>query len=124
MRVLSGVDLVSIDRFAKAFDKHGDAFAKKFLTEKELAHCMGVVEKMAGRFAAKEAVLKAIGTGFWQNGVVLTDVSVMPDRWGAPQVELSGQALLLFEEMGGSSLSVSISHEAGLVVAFCTLLAN
>lgn len=82
MRVLSGVDLVSVERFAKAFDRHGDAFAKKFLTEKEQAHCMGVVEKMAGRFAAKEAVLKALGTGFWQNGVVLTDVSVMVDRWG------------------------------------------
>ncbi len=124
MRVLSGVDLVSVERFAKAFDRHGDAFAKKFLTEKEQAHCMGVVEKMAGRFAAKEAVLKALGTGFWQNGVVLTDVSVMVDRWGAPQVALSGQALAIYKEMGGSSISVSLSHEAGIVVAFCTLLVN
>lgn len=122
MRIQNGVDLVSIERFAKAYEKRGEAFARKILDEKELAHCMGVVEKIAGRFAAKEAVLKALGTGFWQNGVRLTDVSVMPDRWGAPQAELSGQALAVYKELGGQSLALSISHEAGFVVAFCSLL--
>lgn len=122
MQIKNGVDILNIERFAKAFDKHGDVFAKKILTPDELAHCMGVVEKMAGRFAAKEAVLKALGTGFWQNGITLRDVSVLPDRWGAPSVVLSGQALVIYEELGGSSISVSISHDSGFVIASCVIL--
>ncbi len=122
MKIYNGVDMVDISRFEEKLNRSGSVLEKKLLSKAEQEYCKGIAEKMAGRFAAKEAVLKALGTGFWQNGVSLSDVEVLADELGAPKVLLSGRAKERYEELGGEQIALSISHEAGLALAFCVII--
>jgi len=107
-----GVDIVSCDRLRKAIEKHGDRFLHRVFTQVELDYCAGKkrrIEHLAGRFAAKEAVLKVLGTG-WQNGISWTEIEVSNLPSGQPQVNLSGKCKQIAEGQGLQRFLISISH--------------
>jgi len=110
--VAHGVDLVDCKRLAEAIERHGERFLNRIYTRNELAYCRGrkrELEHLAGRFAAKEAVLKVLGTG-WKDGIAWTDIEVVNTPSGRPIVKLSGQCRLIADQQGLSSILVSISH--------------
>lgn len=115
----SGIDIVAIDRIARMFERHGDRFLRRLLTPEEQTAALALanpIPRLAGRFAAKEAVMKALGTG-WGAGVNFTQIEVVNDSTGAPTVRLHGAALQRCEAMGGRRWHVSISHEREVAVA-------
>ncbi len=122
-RIKTGVDLVYIPRMV-SFMESGDteSRAAKTFSEQEIEYCRKTgggwhYHRLAARFAAKEAVLKAMGTGFSQ-GLYLHDVSVGRRDSGEPYVILSPRAQALFRAMGGVSLSISLTHENEYACAF------
>jgi len=107
-----GVDLVSCARLAESIERHGQRFLDRVFTEAEQAYCGGKkreIEHYAGRFAAKEAVLKVLGTG-WRNGINWTDIEVRNQPAGQPKVSLSGRCREIADELGLESIVISISH--------------
>jgi holo-[acyl-carrier protein] synthase len=110
--VAHGIDLVDCKRLAEAIGRHGERFLNRIYTKNELAYCRGrkrELEHLAGRFAAKEAVLKLLGTG-WKNGIAWTDIEVVNTPSGKPVVKLTGQCRLIADQQGLSSILISISH--------------
>lgn len=104
----TGIDVLEISRFAEAIARHGERFLNRIFTSAELENCQGRVERLAVRFAAKEAFLKAVGTGF--SGVTWHDVEVLTSSGGAPALHLSGNALRLAEGLGVVRTHISLSH--------------
>jgi holo-[acyl-carrier protein] synthase len=114
-----GIDIVEVPRIARMLREHGERFLERCFTAAEREYCLAGKrrdEHLAGRFAAKEAVLKALGTG-WKNGIAWTDVEVVRDQSGAPSVRLRGPAARLAAERGIGAWSLSLSHTAGYAVA-------
>ena len=114
-----GVDLVECSRLAEVIGRHGDRFLRRVFTPGELAYCRPRkrwIEHLAGRFAAKEAVFKVLGTG-WRGGIAWTDVEVVNDAAGRPDVVLSGRCREIAEELGLSTILLSISHTAAHAIA-------
>jgi holo-[acyl-carrier protein] synthase len=107
-----GVDLVSCARLAESIERHGQRFLDRVFTEAEQAYCRGKkreIEHYAGRFAAKEAVFKVLGTG-WRNGINWTDVEIRNQPSGQPKVSLSGRCREIADELGLAGIVISISH--------------
>lgn len=121
MNVLgNGVDLVDCQRVDQMVQRHGERFLRRVFTPAELDYCRGRrrwVEHLAGRFAAKEAVLKVLGTG-WSGGIQWTDMEVVNLPTGRPQVRLSGECRRVADEMGIAQIAISISHTATQAMAF------
>lgn len=111
-----GVDLVEIRRIAALADKYGARFTARVFTPAELADCGGRPESLAARWAAKEAVMKVLGTGF--GPVAFHSVELTKSSTGKPELHLDGEARALAEARGLRSWSVSISHDGGFAVAF------
>ncbi|MHC4976933.1 MAG: holo-ACP synthase [Planctomycetota bacterium] len=116
-----GIDIVQVSRIASMRAEHGDRFETRCFTERELAHGResrraGLDEYLAGRFASKEAILKALGTG-WSGGILWTDVEVVPVADGPPRVELYGEALGRAQRLGVTRWMLSITHSGGVAVA-------
>lgn len=111
-----GVDLVETKRIARTINRFGNRFLHRVYTESELAHCRGRVSSLAARWAAKEAVAKALGTGI--GAVRWQDVEVINQSSGQPQLRLSGQAKILAEERGLNDLTISLSHTQEYAIAF------
>ena len=113
MSVVSpGIDIVDCGRLAAIVERHGDRFLRRIFTPGELAYCRGrkrEVEHLAGRFAAKEAVLKALGTG-WRNGINWTDVEVVNAPSGQPGIRLAGRCREVADELGIARVLISLSH--------------
>lgn len=100
-------------------EKHGERFLERCFTPGERAYAEGRKrrdEHLAARFAAKEAALKAIGTG-WRSGIAWTDVEVVVAPSGAPSLNLSGVAADIARDLGLSELLVSLSHAGGFAMA-------
>lgn len=121
MRLIGhGIDLVEIDRIARLMERHGDRFLERVYTVIERDYCMAQtkrhLEHLAGRFAAKEAALKALGTGL-SGGIQWTDVQVRREASGQPVLELSGEAGRIADERGITSWSLSLSHDRSHAVA-------
>jgi holo-[acyl-carrier protein] synthase len=115
----TGVDLIEIARIRTAIVRHGEHFLQRVFTVNELIHCQGRVESLAGRFAAKEAVGKALGTGIWRNGIVWTDIETLRDpQSGAPLLHLHNAAADHAAALGLHEWSLSLSHDRQRVVAF------
>ncbi|MBI4571584.1 MAG: holo-ACP synthase [Chloroflexi bacterium] len=110
-----GIDMIAIPRVRAALDRHDGRFLRRVYTPEEVAFCRGRVPELAARFAAKEAVMKALGTG--ARGVGWRDIEVLPDRRGKPLVYLYGRALARAETIGLRALDVSLTHEHDLAVA-------
>jgi holo-[acyl-carrier protein] synthase len=114
-----GIDLVDVPRIERMLNEHGDRFRERCFTAVELAAADAsgrAAEFLAGRFAVKEAALKALGTG-WSGGIAWTDVEVTPDNSGRPGVKVSGGAARIAESIGVARWWVSISHVGGHAVA-------
>jgi len=117
---LHGVDLVEPARLSAMIERHGERLLGRVFTEAERAYCEANArrraEHYAGRFAAKEAVLKAIGTG-WRAGIAWTDVAVTRSAGGAPGLRLCGEALRIADDLGVVSWRLSISHTPTMAMA-------
>jgi len=113
MRVIAhGIDMVNCARLQASIKRHGRKFLKRVFTPAELEYCLGKkreIEHLAGRFAAKEAVLKVLGTG-WRSGIKWTDVEVINAPSGKPRVRLTGRCREIADRMGLASILISISH--------------
>ena len=110
-----GVDLISIDRIIAVLGRHPDRFRRRVLTDAEQRYCGRRAERIAGRWAAKEAVSKVLGLGV--RGVGWRDIEVLPNYAGQPQVRLHGRAARRAADLGLHTVSVSISHERHMAVA-------
>jgi len=118
-----GVDVVEIRRMKEVVEKWGDGFLNKIFTEGELAYARSKkfpLNHFAGRFAAKEAVSKALATG-WSGGFRWKDVEVSNDEAGKPSVILHGAAR---DQLAGGRVLVSISHSETMVVATAVIEAS
>ncbi|GIV76416.1 holo-ACP synthase [Litorilinea aerophila] len=119
----TGVDMMEIERLRQAVDRHGARFLQRVFTPGELADCGPRMESLAGRFAAKEAVAKALGTGIWRAGIQWTDIEVRRDEaTGAPQLLLHGAAARRAQELGLREWSLSLSHDRERVIALVVAL--
>ncbi len=114
-----GTDIVAIGRFESLIQK--DSFLKKIYTSHELSHCeakhKGKLASLAVRYAAKEAVMKALGTGY-AKGVAFTDINIINDPTGKPQVALTGVTKTYAENMGVQRIHLSLSHETEYAIAY------
>jgi holo-[acyl-carrier protein] synthase len=124
--VRQGIDLVDCGQIERLLQRHGNRFVERIFTAAEQAYANSNrqrVEKLAGRFAAKEAVLKLIGTG-WQGKVGWRDIEVTNNALGEPIVTLSGQAREIAGQMGIERITVSITHTANFAIASAAALAR
>ncbi len=110
-----GIDMIAIPRVQKVLDRHGQRFLQRVFTPEEAAFCRGRVPELAARFAAKEAVMKALGTGV--RGVGWRDIEVLPNRRGKPLVYLYGRGKERAERIGLQALDISLSHERDFAIA-------
>jgi holo-[acyl-carrier protein] synthase len=118
-----GVDLVAIPRFGELLERRADAALARFFTAEEAERCRAsrsTVESFAGRFAAKEAFFKALGTG-WGLGGRWTEVEVVSAPSGAPSLRLTGRAAEVAAERGVSRIHLSITHTHDTAAAFVVL---
>jgi holo-[acyl-carrier protein] synthase len=114
-----GLDIAEIDRIAAAITRHGAPFIERLFTPREAAYCekhKNRFERYAGRFAAKEAAMKALGTG-WSHGVRWRDIEVAREASGKPTLNLSGVARELADRMGVKNISLSITHSGNVALA-------
>ncbi len=115
-----GVDLIEVARIAGAIKK--EKFRQRVYTARERHELKTKrAESWAARFAAKEAVMKALGRGFGQ-GVSFLDIEISQDEWGKPQVHLQGRTLKLAETLGVGQLFLSLSHTKDLAIAYVIAL--
>jgi len=118
-----GTDVVSVQRMADNLERYGERFARRILTDQEWEGYRESVRKahfLAKRFAAKEAMAKAMGTGF-RNGLSLRDFGVGHDALGKPMLEASEHARRRMDELGVGACHLSISDEQAYAIAFVTL---
>jgi holo-[acyl-carrier protein] synthase len=108
-----GIDIVETARIRQLVEEHGKHFLDRCFTEAEQAYCLQNskrrFEHLAGRFAAKEAVLKVLGTG-WRGGISWTDMEILNEASGQPRLSVSGESRRIADEMGINQWHVSISH--------------
>ena len=105
-------------------ERHGQRFLNRVFTEREQSDAQAVhnrVEKLAGRFAAKEAVLKLLGTG-WRGKIAWTDIEVTNNSSGQPIVEVSGEVKKIAEQAGIEQIALSITHTANFAIASAVAL--
>jgi holo-[acyl-carrier protein] synthase len=118
-----GTDLLDQRRVSSVFDKQGERFAQRILTVDELAVWASrdqSINYLAKRFAAKEAVAKALGTGI-AKGIGFQQMEISSDDAGKPVVALTGQALIRAKELGGDQVMLSLSDEGDMILAFAVL---
>jgi holo-[acyl-carrier protein] synthase len=119
----TGIDLVEIDRFRKVIERLEDRFVRRIFTSNEQQFCnqhRDPIPHFAARFAAKEALFKALGTG-WAKGVTWLDVEVLRERQDAPTMVLHGEAQRLASTMGVKKIHLSLSHSDQWTVAMVIL---
>jgi holo-[acyl-carrier protein] synthase len=122
--VAHGIDLVDCPRIEQMIERHGERFIKRVFTAAEQAYAQknkNEVEKLAGRFAAKEAVLKLVGTG-WRGKIAWTDIEIINNPAGQPEVTLAGEVRKIADKLGIKHISVSITHTANFAIASAVAL--
>ena len=112
-----GVDIVKLERVEAAYERFGERFARKVLSPDELATSVMTAFFIAKRFAAKEAIAKALGTGF-REGITMPLITVTKNQLNKPEVALTGAAAERLRAIGAQEVLVSISDEVDSVVAF------
>ena len=119
-----GTDVVQVARVQAIFDRHGEHFVRRLLMPEEETAFRSYkrpVRFLAMRFAAKEAIVKALGTGF-AHGVWIRDVGIAANAWGRPEVIWSDRGRALRDRLGAGEGHVTLTDEAGLVVAVAVLM--
>lgn len=126
MAILLGLDLTPVSRVAAVLDRFGERFLARVFVDGEInrgrRHSGAFAEHVAGRFAAKEAAMKALGTG-WR-GVAFREIAVRRDPSGKPRLEFSGRALARAKALGVVESEVSITHTADLAAAVVALVTH
>jgi len=124
--ITHGIDLVDFPRIEQMVQRHGLRFLDRIFTAAERAYAdsnKDRIEKLAGRFAAKEAVLKLIGTG-WRGKIAWTDIEIINNPAGQPEVTLTGEVEKIAEKLGVEHICVSITHTANFAIASAVALAQ
>ena len=114
-----GIDITEVERMRQAIERRGQALLKRVFTPAEIAYCQkhrDPYERFAGRFAAKEAAMKALGTG-WRRGVRWLDIEVVRLGSGKPTLKLSGVAQKFAERLEVNNIAVSITHDGNTAMA-------
>lgn len=114
-----GIDVAEVKRIASVIESQRERFLRRVFTLDEVAYCeqfRNKYEHYAGRFAAKEAAMKALGTG-WSRGVRWVDVEVIRQRGRRPTLELRGEAKKIADKLGVKNIAVSITHTAEQAIA-------
>jgi holo-[acyl-carrier protein] synthase len=111
-----GVDIIDIERIGQSVDRYGNRFLERVFTEQELAYCNNRIESLAARWAAKEAVAKALGTGI--GAVNWREIEVVNDANRRPALHLHGAAADLAAQLGIEEFAISLSHAKDYAVAF------
>ena len=114
--------MIEISRVSEVIARHGKHYLERIYTSAELEQCGKNVESLAGRFAAKEAVAKALGTGIGE--VTWKEIEILGDEQNAPMLTLRGAAERKSKELGLMNWSVSISHSISHAVAFAVALGS
>lgn len=123
MIVGTGIDICEVDRIRKAVERWGDRFVRRIYTPGEIAYVSrkaNKYERMAARFAAKEAGMKAIGTG-WRGGVRWQDFEVVNQRSGKPTLQFHGKAKQYADRLGVQNIALSLTHTSQQGMAFLIL---
>lgn len=121
-----GTDIIECLRIAKMIERHGEIFLTRVYTPHEIEYCTArkaATQHYAGRFAAKEAVLKALGTG-WTRGIQWRDIEVQNEMGGRPLIRISGAAAELCRKNGISEILISISHCRTHATAYALAVGN
>ena len=114
-----GLDIAEVDRIEASIRRHGRAFVERIFTAAEIAYCekhRNRAERFAGRFAAKEAAMKALGTG-WANGVRWVDIEVVHEAGGKPALKLSGASREIAGRLGVMNIALTITHTGNTALA-------
>jgi holo-[acyl-carrier protein] synthase len=114
-----GVDITEIDRIEAAIERRGRAFLERLFTPSEIAYCEShrhPAERFAGRFAAKEAAMKALGTG-WARGVRWIDIEVVREASGKPTLRLAGAACSIASGLGVKNIALTMTHDGNTALA-------
>ncbi|HWQ00341.1 MAG TPA: holo-ACP synthase [Vicinamibacterales bacterium] len=114
-----GIDAAEVARIAQAIERYGDRFLRRIFTEQEIAYCRrrrNPAPHFAARFAAKEAAMKALGTGF-ARGVLFRDIEIVRAPGGPPQIRLHGGAARRLERLGATHALVTLTHTETLALA-------
>ncbi|MHC4643093.1 MAG: holo-ACP synthase [Planctomycetota bacterium] len=122
--IAHGIDLVDCPRIEQMIERHGRRFIDRIFTAAEQAYAdsnKDSVEKLAGRFAAKEAIMKLMGTG-WRGKIAWTDIEVVNNAMGQPEVTLVGEVKIIADRLGIAHISVSITHTANFAIASAVAL--
>jgi holo-[acyl-carrier protein] synthase len=107
-----GADITEVGRIQGAIERQGERLVKRIYTPGEIAYCerfKNKYERYAGRFAVKEAAMKALGTG-WSRGVRWVDIEVVREKGGRPMLMLAGEAKKIAEGMGVKNIAITITH--------------
>ena len=112
----TGVDIIEISRVRRVLERYADRFQGRVFTPEEIAYCRGRAPNLAARFAAKEATMKALGTGV--RGVGWKEIEVVRQPSGAPGIQLYGRAEVRAQRLGVTEIALSISHSQEYAVAF------
>ncbi len=114
-----GIDIAEVERIKGAVERHGEVFLRRVFTAKEREYCerfKNKFERYAGRFAVKEAAMKALGTG-WSRGVRWVDIEVVRQKGGRPALVLGGEAAKIAKQLGVKHIALSITHTAAQAFA-------
>ena len=120
MNIRTGVDLIEIDRIAEVVSRHGLHYLERVYTPDELSLCGKREESLAGRFAAKEAIAKALGCGIGE--VAWKEIEILEDERKSPTIRLHGEAARKAGELGLRTWSLSITHGQTQAIAFVIAL--
>ena len=127
MRILCGVDIVEIERIKKVLEEYGQTFKDRVYTASEVEYCEKVkaakYKSYAARFAAKEAVSKALGTGI-AGGISLQEIEIKNNPSGKPFVILYGKAKELYNGLASLSMDISLSHCDNYAVAYVSIISS
>jgi holo-[acyl-carrier protein] synthase len=124
--VSHGIDLVDFPRIESMIERHGARFLNRVFTQREQSDAEAAynrIEKLAGRFAGKEAVMKLLGTG-WRGKIAWTDIEIVNSAMGQPVVEISGEVRRIAEASGIGRITMSITHTANFAIASAVALAD
>jgi holo-[acyl-carrier protein] synthase len=121
-----GTDIIECPRIGRMIEQHGELFLRRVYTEREIRYCQArkhAIEHFAGRWAAKEAILKSIGTG-WSKGICWTDMEVRNEAGGRPRVLVRGGAKDVAIHRGIGDILISISHCRTYATAYALAVGN
>lgn len=121
-----GTDIIECLRIAQMIERHGEIFLTRVYTQNEIEYCSSrkaATQHYAGRWAAKEAVLKAMGTG-WSRGIRWRDIEIRNEAGGKPSIALGGGAREICEQLGVAEMLISISHCRTHATAYALAISN